>query len=331
MRIPEFAYLRIVWILTGIWVCTPAHAEEPGFGEVLSAVVGVRAQIPEDARTAEALGTERVGSGIVIDENGLVVTIGYLILEATSVEILLPNDVTTPGRIVAYDHDTGFGLVRARTALGVHAMSLGNSQKLAESDQVLVASFGGVETVRPAKVASRRVFAGYWEYLLDNAIFTAPAHPVFGGAALLDSDGSLLGVGSLAVSDAIPGHYLPGNMFVPIERFLPIMGDLLAHGRSTGKRRPWLGVYSEEVSGRVFVRRVADGGPAAAAGVESGDVILTVSDKPIRSMEDFYRNVWALGDAGVAVPITILKDSGPTRVTLKSVDRYQWLKLGHQR
>ncbi|MDH3281866.1 MAG: S1C family serine protease, partial [Gammaproteobacteria bacterium] len=274
MRTHNHTHQRIVWILVCICFGTTAYAEEPGFAEVLSAVVGVRAQIPEDARTAEVLGTERVGSGIVIDDDGLVVTIGYLILEAASVEILLPDDMAVPGRIVAYDHDTGFGLVRAQTALGVRAMPLGNSQKIAATDSVLMASFGGLETVRPAKVASRRVFAGYWEYLLDNAIFTAPAYPLFGGAALLDSDGSLLGVGSLAVSDAISGHYLPGNMFVPTEKLIPIMGDLLAHGRSEGTRRPWLGVYSEEISGRVLVTRVADGGPAAAAGITSGDVIL---------------------------------------------------------
>lgn len=319
--------LRMVWVVASVWVGTPASAQEPGFSEVLSAVVGVRAQIPDDARTAAVLGAERVGSGVVIDDNGLVVTIGYLILEAATVEILLPDEVAVPARILAYDHDSGFGLLRAQSALEVRAMPLGDSEKLAATDPVLVASFGGVKAVRPAKVASRRVFAGYWEYLLENAIFTAPAYPLFGGAALVDGDGSLLGVGSLAVSDAIAGHYMPGNMFVPIERLEPILGDLLAHGRSASTRRPWLGIYSEEVSGRLLVTRVADGGPAADAGITSGDIILAVAKQPVNSMEDFYRSVWNLGEAGTTIPITILRDSESADLNLKSIDRYEWLKL----
>ncbi len=315
------------WIAAFICAGDPLRAEDTGFKRVLSAVVGVRAQIPADARTAPTLGTERTGSGIAIDDNGLVVTIGYLILEAERVEVLLPERVAVPARIVAYDHDTGFGLVRAERPLEVHAIALGDSRPLTESEPVLIASFGGVGSVLPARVTSRRAFAGYWEYLLDNAIFTAPAYPVFGGAALLGADGRLLGVGSLAVSDAVAGEYVPGNMFIPVEKLTPIMGDLLAHGRSTDRRRPWLGVYSEEFAGRVVVRRVADGGPAAEAGIESGDVIIAVRGTPVTSMAEFYRRVWALGEAGTAVPITILNESGIHRVTLQSMDRYDYLKL----
>ncbi len=293
----------------------------------LEAVVGVRATVPGDARTAVVLGTQREGSGVVISADGLVLTIGYLILEAETAEILLPDERVVPAEIVAYDYDTGFGLLRPLAPLGVKHMALGRSARLDEHSEVLVASFETVGSASPAYVVSRREFAGYWEYLLPDAIFTAPPHHAYGGAGLIGPDGRLLGIGSLLVSDAVADSRMPGNMFVPIDALRPILADLLERGRSARPPRPWLGIYAEEVNGRVFVRRVASYGPAAAAGVATDDIVLAVKGAPVASLADFYRKVWALGNAGVEVPLTVLRGAGLADISVTSGDRYMYLKL----
>jgi len=305
----------------------PAQTATERLIEAFSAVVSVRAQAPPDARTAGSLGTAREGSGVVIDGNGLVLTIGYLILEAARVDLAVASAETVPAEVVAYDHATGFGLVRALEPLEVNPMRLGVSAELVEGTPVLAAAPGGPTAVRPAIVVSRRELAGYWEYLLEDAIFTAPPHPQFAGAALIGPEGTLLGIGSLLVGDARPGAEVRGNMFVPIDALKPILGELLVAGRGPGPPRPWLGVYTEEVGGRLVVRRVADEGPAAAAGIERGDVIAALADEPIASQADFYRRLWARGEAGVEVPLTVQRGEQSLELTVVSGDRYQWLRL----
>lgn len=305
------------------WIARHAEAANP-----LDAVVGVRATVPGDARTAAVLGTRREGSGAVIDDNGLVLTIGYLILEAVHAEIVLPGERIIPADVVAYDYDTGFGLLRALAPLEIAPIALGSAADLAPETQALVAASGGPEPVVGAVVVSRRDFAGYWEYLLPDAIFTAPPHLAFGGAALIGRDGALLGIGSLIVGDAGgPGSQIAGNMFVPIDALQPILADLLTHGRSAAPARPWLGLYSEEVRDRLFVSRTAPGGPADAAGLQAGDVIVAVKDEPVSDMADFYRKVWALGEAGAEIPLTVLRPDGLSGITVRSGDRYDYLKL----
>jgi S1-C subfamily serine protease len=294
----------------------------------LESVVGVEARVPSDARTASSLGTRREGSGVVIDDKGLVLTIGYLILEAESTEIVLPGDRRIPAEMVAYDYESGFGLLRALGRLDLDPVELGDSSALAADSQTLVASFGYAQDLTPALVTSRRDFAGYWEYLLPDAIFTAPPHQGFGGAALLGPDGRLLGIGSLFVGDAAAENQpLPGNMFVPIDALKPIMADLLSHGRRSGPGHPWLGVVTQELRGRLFVDRISPQGPAAAGGLAVGDIIVSVGDAPVADMADFYRKIWALGEPGVRVPLTVLKADGLSQVEVKSGDRYDYLKL----
>jgi S1-C subfamily serine protease len=319
------------WLL---WVCcsgiTAAHAQEPAaeIETILAAIVGVESQVPDNARTAKTLGTERSGSGVVIDSSGLIATIGYLILEAASTQVELNDGTMVPAKVIAYDHDTGFGLLRALQPIAVKPMRLGRSVDLKETDKVLVVSHGGANAVRPATVVSRRTFAGYWEYLLDDAIFTSPPHPVFGGAALIGPEGDLLGIGSLVVGDARPGEDpLPGNMFVPIDRLEPILGDLLTTGRSLRPARPWLGIYAEEYRGYLFVTRVAENSPAAESGIKTNEIITQVAGQSVDSLADFYRKVWALGDAGVDVPITVLRLNQLVDISVASSDRYQWLRL----
>ncbi len=301
---------------------------DPSVAALLAAVVQVTADVPANARTAPSLGTEREGSGVVIDSRGLIVTIGYLILEASRAEVTLHDGRRVPAQVVAYDHRTGFGLLRALEPLEVVPIRLGDSASLKTWDEVLVSSYGGPAATRPAITVSRRDFAGYWEYLLEDAIFTSPPHPLFGGAALLGPDGKLLGIGSLFVGDAMRGEeVLPGNMFVPVDRLKLIMGDLLTHGRSSAPPRPWLGVHTGEVEGRLVVRRLAEDGPAASAGMQVDDLIVGVGEEPVASMADFYRKVWSRGRPGDTIPITVLRGSELKQISIVSGDRYHWLRL----
>ncbi len=309
-------------------LAAPAAAQIERPESLLSGVVGLHAMVPADARTAGSLGTERRGSGVVIDDGGLIVTIGYLILEAGQVEVVDRGGRRLPADILAYDHATGFGLVRALGKLDAEPIALGDSSRLREDDLVIVASREDEQLAAPAVVVSRRAFAGYWEYLLETAIFTSPPRLGWGGAALIDTEGRLVGIGSLMVADAAPGpRPRPGNMFVPIDELKPILADLLAQGRSALPPRPWLGVYTQEAQGRLFVTRVAPGGPAARAGVAAGDIILTIEDQPIADMADFYRKLWRRGPAGVEVRLTVLQGARTRDLTIKSDDRYNWLKL----
>ena len=308
---------------------TPISAAAQGATETspIDAVVGVAARVPADARTAEHLGTEREGSGVVIGDDDLVLTIGYLIMEADQAEILLPGDRRVPADIVAYDYETGFGLLRALSPLGVTPIDLGESAELREEAQVLAVGYGNPPQIVPAKVVSRRTFAGYWEYLLPEAIFTSPPHPSFGGAALITREGRLVGIGSLIVGEAVEDQARPGNMFVPIDALRPIYTDLLEKGRGLATSRPWLGVYSEEFRGHVIVTRVAPGGPASQAGVKANDVIAEVAGEPVATLAEFYRAIWAQGEAGAKIPLTLVSPSGIRPVTVTSGDRYDWLKL----
>jgi S1-C subfamily serine protease len=292
----------------------------------LNAVVGVRATVPSTARTAQTLGSEREGGGVVIGADGLVLTIGYLIMEAEQTEIVEQNGHVVPADVVAYDYDTGFGLLRPPTRLSATPIELGDSTGLLEKTRVLVA---GPDGPSPAMVVSRREFAGYWEYLLPDAIFTAPPYRSFGGAALIGADGRLLGIGSLIVADAAtPGEQLPGNMFVPISALPPIMDELLRDGRSAKSVRPWLGLNAQELRGHIFISRVTPGGPAEQAGVAPNAIVTAVGNRSVRNLAEFYKAIWALGDAGVRVPLTLLDSSNGFReVTVTSGNRYDFLQL----
>lgn len=296
---------------------------------LMNAVVGVRSTVPARARTAGSLGTEREGSGVVIDANGLVVTIGYLILEADGVTILDAENREVPAEILGYDHQTGFGLIRAAVDLQVEPMRLGQAAGLAFEDQVLVAARAGRPALHPAVVTDRRVFAGYWEYLLEDAIFTSPPFRDFGGAALVDQDGRLVGIGSLVVGDALreEGRTVPGNMFVPVDLLPDVMARVLAGADSERPRVPWLGIYTEEQRGRVWVDRLADGGPGEAAGVRPQDMILSVGGTAVADLESFLRTLWATGDAGVEVDLRVLRGDQIQSIKVQTMDRYDWLRL----
>jgi S1-C subfamily serine protease len=305
-----------------------AAAQNAWVEELAAAVVRIKTHINPEGRTIEGLGREREGSGVLIDSDGLVLTIGYLMVEAYAAEVVTNDGRTVPASVVGYDHESGFGLLRTLEPLKLKPMPMGKSSEVKERDPVLVASFGGAAMVAPAYVVAKREFAGSWEYMLDDALFTSPPHPAWSGAALINREGKLVGIGSLIVGDAVGGgDKTPGNMFVPIDRLPPILADLIASGRIPGPGRPWLGLNAEELRGRLFVSRVTPGGPADKAGVKRGDVIVGVKGEPPKNLADFYRKVWAQGDAGVSVPLEVLQDSAVRRVEVKSINRLDHLKL----
>jgi serine protease Do len=287
-------------------------------------VVKVKSMAVRDARSSRSLGPEREGTGVVIDSNGLVLTIGYLITEAEKVELSTADGKSFPATVLGYDNATGMGLLKALTPLPVKAVEMGESAAVKERELVLIVGFDGVA---PAYVVSKRPFVGYWEYLLDEAIYTAPATVNWQGAALLSREGRLLGIGSLAVGDALGTQgNIPGNMFVPIDVVKPVVGDLIANGKSTAKPRPWIGVNTQEVQGNLIVTRVSPEGPAEDAGVQKGDVIVGVGGKPIQGQKDFYTKLWASGNAGVDVPIEVLKGNQVQKFTVKSIDRDRYFR-----
>ena len=327
-RLASWARMGAIATLAMAITGSTGLAQSTRIEELVSAVVRIKTHVNPEGRTVEGLGREREGSGILIDNDGLVLTIGYLMVEAYAAEVVDNSGRTVPASVVGYDHETGFGLLRTMEPLKLKPMPLGKSADVKERDPVLVASFGGPDMVAGAYVVAKREFAGNWEYMLDEALFTAPPHPAWSGAALINREGKLVGVGSLIVGDAAGGSdKTPGNMFVPIDRLLPVLGDLISDGRVAGPGRPWLGVNTDELRGRLFVSRVTPGGPAEKAGLKRGDVVVGVNGEPPKNLADFYRKVWAQGAAGTTVAIDVLQDSQVRRVEIKSINRLDHLKL----
>lgn len=295
---------------------------------VLPAIVALRAVIPRTARSAETLGTERAGHGVIIDAEGLVLTVGYLIMEAESVEIIEADGRRLTATVLAYDYESGFGLLRTALPLRAAAVPFGDSDVLKFRDVVTVAGHGGEEMAQRAVVVDRREFAGYWEYLLENAVFTSPPYGLFGGAALLGDDGTLLGIGSLFVGDAYRAHggTLPGNMFIPINRLKPIYA-IMREGRRPSAPKPWIGVYTQEVQGRLVIAYVSPDSPAEQAGLRRGDIIRDVGGAEVEAVADFYRKLWASGTSGATVKLGIERDGIAEDVLVRSIDRYKYLKL----
>ncbi len=292
--------------------------------DILRSVVAVRSSIPEDAYTADTLGTRREGSGVVIRSSGLVLTIGYLITEAEEVWLTTLDGRVIAAHPLAYDQETGFGLLQALGDLGLPALEFGDGSGANLGDPVILAD--GIGQFVEARIVAKQEFAGYWEYLLDEAIFTTPAHPSWGGAALVDADGKLLGIGSLRLQMSQDGEVADINMIVPINLLPPILDDLLTRGQVNKPPRPWLGAFSAESNGDVIVMSVADGSPAEAAGLRRGDIISEIRDGEVDGLADFYRKVWSSGSAGAEIPMRVLRDGREAWLRIRSADRNNYLK-----
>jgi S1-C subfamily serine protease len=322
------ALITQVFVLLGAILASvlTALAQGQPLDELLAGVVYIRTVINPDARTSANLGREREGSGVVIDDNGLVVTVGYLMVEADAAEIRTNDGRTVPANIVGYDYETGFGVLQAMLPLKVRPLPIGKSADVKEGDAVVIASFGGVAAATPAQVVAKKEFAGPWEYLLEDAIFTAPPHARWSGAALISREGQLVGVGSLVLSDA-GGSGSPGNMFVPIDRLLPVLPDLIAQGRASSPPRPWIGITTHQIGDRLLVSQVSPAGPAERAGLKRGDIIVGVGGEKPESLADLYRKIWSRGEAGAIVPLEIERDGENRRFDLQSINRLDYLKL----
>ncbi|MGB6757796.1 MAG: S1C family serine protease [Xanthobacteraceae bacterium] len=293
----------------------------------LSSVVALRAIVPQDAFTAETLGTERAGNGVFIRGNGLVLTVGYLITEADTIWITLNDGRSVPGHVLGYDQETGFGLVQALAKLEVPALEIGESASAAIGEPVVVGGAGGRQRSVAANIVAKQEFAGYWEYVLDEAIFTSPSHPNWGGTALVGPAGDLIGIGSLQLQQAAEkGKAENINMIVPIDLLKPIVDDLLKFGRRNMPPRPWLGLYATEVENRLVIVGLADRGPAKKADIRTGDIVLSVGGKDVNDLAGFFRRIWAQGQAGVDVPITVYRDGETMEMRVKSSERNRFLK-----
>jgi S1-C subfamily serine protease len=295
----------------------------------LDAVVLVRSEIPEDAFTAPILGTERAGNGVVINDSGLVLTIGYLITEASVIWLATNKGTVVGGYPMAFDQNTGFGLVQPLGKLGVKPIERGSAASVRVGENVVVAGQGGRAHALKATVFAKREFAGYWEYVLDEALFTAPAHPQWGGSALIGADGKLAGIGSLLVQEKVDASTLQGNMIVPIDLLAPILDDMTKTGRASRAPRPWLGMYATEAGERLVVAGLAPGAPAERAGMRVGDAVIEVGGAKPSSLADLWRRVWAHGTPGAIVPLKLARGGKIIEARLTSADRADFLKKPH--
>lgn len=311
-----FAVLLITAAALTVPVAAAAAERELSIDEL--SVVKLTVRAVADARSARNLGAQREGTGVVIDSSGLVLTIGHLITEADTVELSVADGRKFAANVVGLDNATGLGLVKSLQPLPVKPVDFGQSAAASLRELVLIVGFDGVA---PAYIVSKRPFVGYWEYLLDEAIYTAPATVNWQGAALLSREGKLLGIGSLAVADALGSSAVPGNMFVPIDTLKPVLGDIIANGRTTTKPRPWLGITSQEIQGKVIITRVTAEGPAEEAGLQAGDIIVGMGGQALAGQADFYTRLWKTGDAGVEVTLDVLKGAKIEPVKVKSIAR----------
>ena len=291
----------------------------------LASVVGLHAIVPPDAFTAETLGVERAGNGVLIG-GGFVLTIGYLVTEAETVWLHVGDGRVAQGHVLGFDPETGFGLVQALTRLDLPALRLGVSAAVSVGERAVVGGAGGRTRSVAARIAAKQEFAGYWDYVLDEAIFTAPAPPNWGGTALIGSAGELIGIGSLQLERAREGKNEHLNMIVPIDLLKPILDDLSKFGRVNRPARPWLGLYSTEIDNRIVVVGTAGKGPAARAELKAGDAVLAVAGEKVTTLAGFYRKVWSLGAAGIEIPLTVYRDNVTFEVRLNSSDRAKFLK-----
>ena len=296
----------------------------------LEPLVSVKTHVPDDAMSAGLLGTERSGHGVRIRDDGLIVTIGYVVSEADEIWIGSHDESAAPGVVIGNDFRSGLALIKPTTPLPGPVMKIGQSRNLGVGDAVTVAGSNGVDPQDiEAQVVARQEFAGRWEYLLEDAIFTAPPHQNWSGAALIDLEGQLCGIGSLVIQGfEVDDAQRTVNMFVPIDLLTPVIDELCDHGRRLSPSRPWLGVLVHDEDGELTVVGVYRNCPADEAGLRPGDILLQIQDQPLHSLAHFFRSVWSLGDAGVDVPLTILRNSKRQQIVIKSSERAAFLHKG---
>ena len=286
-------------------------------------IVSVRSIVPPEARTAASLGVEREGNGVAIDENHIL-TIGYIVLESESIEIGLSDGRSLPAKLIGYDHTSGFGIIKSVVPLTMRPLKLGNSDDINSEEDLLILPSPNRGVGSIVRSVSRRPFTGWWEYFVESPIYTTPPNRFWAGAPILNGNGEILGVGSLFVSESVPGISSPGNMSVPINLLKPILGDLLSNGRRKSKIQPYLGISSDESNDQIIVTRVSKGGPAYQAGVKPQDIIVAINGSQITKLESFYKKIWKSGEAGVTIELSVLRSGSFMNLKIKTVDRLDY-------
>ncbi|MFO1220315.1 MAG: S1C family serine protease [Burkholderiaceae bacterium] len=332
-RLPQLGLVLLV-VLLGLAPAARAQdkaeleAQSRALQRASNAVLGVKAQAVEEARSSRTLGREREGSGVVIDAQGLVLTIGYLILEAEQVLLVTDDDREIPGRVVGYDIATGFGLVQPLVPLRIEPAPLGESARVRDDEPLMIASGGEGGAVSVARLVSRRPFAGYWEYHIEGALFTAPARRDHSGAGLFNGRGELVGVGSLYVQNARGSEQprVQGNMFVPVDLLRPVLDELKRSGTTAASRRAWLGISCSEEDGQLRIIRVSDDSPADVAGLQEGDRILRIDGKQVSALDQLWLTLWRGGAAEREVTLEVQRRDRTETFKVYSVDRAKTLK-----
>ncbi|MEK9653718.1 MAG: S1C family serine protease [Betaproteobacteria bacterium] len=292
---------------------------------VIDAVVKVKTFVPDDAFTANILGTERLGSGVLISGEGLIVTIGYIITEAETIWVTTNDGATYPAHIVGYDQASGFGLIQVSQPLSILPVPIEQHCSPQKNEEAYIVSFGGKKHSLTTKISDIREFTGYWEYVLDEGIYTSPPHPQWGGAGLFNNMGNLVGIGSLLLQEGFERQQ-QGNLVVPTSILLPILDEMVKYGRSPDKPRPWLGMYTVDSEQKFFVSSLAPSGPAALAGIKEGDQILEIQGQKVNSLANLFRSIWKQGEAGVKISITVSRSGDVLRMEVTSADRNDFLK-----
>jgi serine protease Do len=324
------------FVIAFLWTAA-AHAASspPAYQSMLDAltkanqaVVGVQVVAAEGARSVETLGKQRRGSGVVIGPDGLILTIGYLMLEADAIQVVTHDDRVVPARAVGYDLATGFGLIRPLLPLrGIPAVQLGSTAQVEAGEPLMAAIGGDGGDVAMTQLVSKRPFSGYWEYHIETALFTSPPIQNHSGAPLFNQRGELLGIGSLFVGNAMGDQRrMPGNMFVPVDLLKPVLAELQQTGTTRMSRRPWLGLSSAEQGGRLQIVRVSPDSPAHAAGLSAGDVVLAIDGETVATLEAFYKKLWSHGTPDVEIRLTVQQGSETRQVLLKAVDRMSTIR-----
>ena len=293
------------------------------FEKIYESIVRITSTVPDEARTAASLGTSRRGTGVVIDDKHIL-TIGYIVAEADKIEIGLPGGKEVPGDLVAYDHSSGFGILKTILPTKLNPLKLGDSDNISEEDLLFVIPYPDQGQGSGARAVSRRSFAGWWEYYLEKPIYTYPMTQSWAGTPLLNSYGEIIGIGSLYVQESVQGVQSPGNLFVPVNILKPILSDLLKNGRRTKQINPYMGINSEESNGKVYITRVSENGPAARAGILSKDIILSVNGIKVNSIKDFYLTAWSLGGTGTLIKLEVERDQKKISFDIKTVDRMDY-------
>jgi S1-C subfamily serine protease len=288
------------------------------------AIVGLRVRNSESAASSSRLGSRRFGSGVIFDARGYALTVSYLLLDAIEVEARGRDGRTVAARVVGFDLDTGLGVVKLEGEGPWPVAALGDSREVAagartgtvgvDEDNDLVQVTGAVNAVRR--------FSAYWEYMLDRAIIVSPASPQWGGSAVVNDRGELIGIASLRLGD--PPHV---NLAIPIEKFVPVKDELIDSGRVASRPpRPWLGLYTIAMPAGLFVSELSPVGPASRAGFRQGDRILKVNGVAVASQEEFYEQLWSRR-AGDLIELSVQRDNQVRTISVPSVDRHRLFEV----